>query len=186
MRTRVLWLFLIIAGCADRERPISATGAPRSVPATSATQWVATFDSVGPVAAGSRYSAVARSFGVTQARIPADEDAVACDYVDLPGMPPGVSLMVFRDSIVRIDIDTTGVQTREGIGVGSLESAVLDAYRGRARIESHPYSGPDWHYVIVTPSRDSTYRMIFETDGLTVHSFRVGLRGAVDLIEGCS
>jgi hypothetical protein len=117
---------------------------------------------------------------------PTDPEEQRCDYAYLPGLPPGVGLMLFGDTIVRIDVDSTGVVTRERLGVGSLESALLTRYRGHVRVESHPYDGPEWHYVVVTPASDSTFRMTFETDGKIVRAYRIGLRRAVDLIEGCS
>lgn len=132
------------------------------------------------------YSALAREYGAPVRPLPTDPEDRACDYVSLPVLPAGVEMMVFGDTVVRIDVDTTGIRTREGVGVGSAERDVLARYAGHVRVEPHPYSGPEWHYVIVTPATDSTFRMIFETDGKRVRNFRVGLRRAVDLIEGCS
>lgn len=132
------------------------------------------------------YSDVARKYGTPARPLPTDPEKQACDYVSLPVLPAGVGMMVFGDTVVRIDVDTTGIRTREGIRVGTPEPDVVATYAGRVRVESHPYSGPEWHYVIVTPPSDSTFRMIFETDGKRVRSFRVGFRRAVDLIEGCS
>jgi hypothetical protein len=179
-------MFAVMA-CSDRG-PAQGSGASGGTtpPVQVASRWVATPNSVGPIAAGSLYSVVAQAFRAAPRPSPQDVEEQACDYVQLPGLPPGVSLMVFGDTIVRIDIDTTGVITREGVGVGSAESALLSQYRGRVRVEPHPYSGPEWHYVVVTPSGDSTFRMTFETDGKVVRTYRVGLRRAVDLIEGCS
>ena len=142
--------------------------------------------SLGAITVGSLYSDVARRYGAPPRQVPVDEEKRACDYVKLPNLPAGVALMVFGDTIVRIDVDTTEIPTREGVGVGTNESEVLAKYAGRVRVESHPYSGPEWHYVIVTPAGDSTHRMIFETDGTRVRSFRVGFRRAVAYSEGCS
>ena len=178
-----------LAACTDnaavKAAPV-ASGIPRVPQAPAAGQWVATPDSLGPIAAGSLYSVVAPAFGGKVRPVPKDPEEQACDYAELPGLPRRVELMVFGDTIVRIDIDTTGVLTRQGLGVGSPESALLTEYWGHVRVESHPYDGPAWHYVVVTPGSDSVFRMIFETDGKVVQSYRIGLRRAVDLIEGCS
>lgn len=109
-----------------------------------------------------------------------------CDFVVPAAAPLGVSLMVLSDTVVRVDIDTGTVATQEGIRIGDTEARVLEAYRGHVTVEAHPYDGPEWHYLIVDPPADTLHRMIFETDGTNVTSFRAGLRDAVDLIEGCA
>ena len=190
-RLTPLLMIAVLVGCSDTSRNRLATDSARSevtpgVAAPQVVQWIANPDSLGPVPMGRLYSTVGREYGAPERPLSTDPEESACDYVDLPGLPAGVLLMVFGDTIVRADIDTTGVLTRDGLGVGSPESALLSAYKGRVMVKSHPYDGPEWHYVVVTPSNDSTFRMIFETDGQRVRSFRIGLRRAVDLIEGCS
>jgi hypothetical protein len=179
----------VLVACTDnaavKDAP-AASGTLRVPQARAAGPWVATPDSLGPIAVGSLYSVVARAFGGKVRPVPKDPEEQACDYAELPGLPQRVELMVFGDTIVRIDIDIPGVLTRQGLGVGSPESALLTGYRGQVRVESHPYDGPAGHYVVVTPGSDSIFRMIFETDGKVVQSYRIGLRRAVDLIEGCS
>ncbi|HEX8674681.1 MAG TPA: hypothetical protein VF710_22460 [Longimicrobium sp.] len=118
---------------------------------------------------------------------PAVDPENACDYATLSGEIAGLSPMVWGDTLVRFDVDTPGIRTVEGVGVGSAEKDVMSRYaQQRLRTEPHPYDGPEWHYLTVDFPGDSVHRIIFETDGDTVRSFRVGLRSAVDLIEGCA
>jgi hypothetical protein len=117
------------------------------------------------------------------------EDSTAeqgCNYAHLSGAPSAMSFMVSGDTVLRVDVDATGVTTAEGLGVGSTEAALLERYGGRARVEPHPYGGQEEHYVVVSTPGDTLHRMTFETNGKTVLSFRVGRGSAVDLIEGCS
>jgi hypothetical protein len=107
-----------------------------------------------------------------------------CDYAHLSSLP-ALSLMIWGDTIVRIDIWQVDVATSRGVSLGSTEAEVLEAYP-TARIEPHPYDGPEWHYMVVDDPEDESLGMIFETDGQAVHSYRVGFRRAVALIEGCS
>jgi hypothetical protein len=132
------------------------------------------------------YSDLARRYGAPQRDPTDDPEEQACDYAFLPNLPAGVGLMVFGDTVVRIDVDTTGVLTREGVGVGSSEGEVLERYAGKVRRDPRPYSGPESHYLVVNAPGDSTFRIIFETDGKRVDGYRLGRRDAVDLIEGCS
>lgn len=162
---------LLAAACA------SASGA--SQPA-----WVLRPDGAGPVRVGMTLEAAGRALGEP---LRADYDVFeGCDFVVPTTAPAGVSLMVLGDTVARVDIDTGTVATREGIRIGHTEARVLEAYRGQVTVESHPYGGPVWHYLIVDPPGDTLHRMIFETDGTKVASFRAGLREAVDLIEGCA
>jgi hypothetical protein len=100
--------------------------------------------------------------------------------------------MVLKDSgqatpyLERVDVDTTGVLTAEGAGVGDSESRVLELYRGRVRVEPHKYSGPEGHYLVVTRSTDTLFLIIFETDGKRVERYRAGRRPAVEFVEGCA
>lgn len=45
-------------------------------------------------------------------------DDPECDYVHPHALPLGTALMVIDDRVERVDIDTTGILTRSGIGVG--------------------------------------------------------------------
>ena len=110
-----------------------------------------------------------------------------CDYVRPQALPPGVALMVVDGRVERVDVDTTGVATLSGVAVGTTETAVRDAYPGRIETRPHPYTGPEGHYLVFVPHDpgDRQFRIVFETDGVTVTSFRAGRRPAVEYIEGC-
>ena len=109
-----------------------------------------------------------------------------CDYVDPAALPPGIALMVVHDTIVRIDVDTTGIPTAEGAGVGDTETRVLELYSGRVTVQPHKYTGPEGHYLVVTWPSDTMRLLIFETDGKRVLNYRAGIRPAVEYVEGCA
>lgn len=160
------------------------TAACVAASAASQPAWVLRPDGAGPVRVGMTLEAAGRVLGES---LRADYDVFeGCDFVVPAAAPLGVSLMVLSDTVVRVDIDTGAVATQEGIRIGDTEARVLEAYRGHVTVEAHPYDGPEWHYLIVDPPADTLHRMIFETDGTNVTSFRAGLRDAVDLIEGCA
>ncbi len=94
--------------------------------------------------------------------------------------------MIEDARLVRVDIDSSLVATAAGIRVGDTEDDVRRAYGRLVQQRPDPYSGPEWHYLIVTPASDSTYRIIFATNGIRVLNYRVGFRSQVDYIEGCS
>lgn len=151
--------------------------------------WSVHPDSVGPIPLGASIAEVATALGDS---IHVDLSASdGCRQIRLPSMPRGTSLMALRDSagavrIERVDVDSAGVLTAEGAGVGDAESRVLDLYRGRVGVQPHKYTGPRGHYLVVTNPGDTLHRIIFETDGQRVLKYRAGRRPAVEFVEGCS
>jgi hypothetical protein len=93
--------------------------------------------------------------------------------------------MLIEDVLERIDVDSSGVATAEGIRVGASEADVMAAYGSRVAVQPHKYTGPRGHYLIVGDPADTTRRLVFETDGSRVTTFRAGRRPAVDFVEGC-
>lgn len=152
---------------------------------TQRATWIVRLDGIGPVQVGMRIGAVAASMQAT-ARTERIEPGESCGQAYVSAAPTGVSFMVEGDTIVRVDIDSAGVKTVEGIGVGDRETDVLLRYKGLARKTPHPYEGPRAHYIIVDRAESRRYRMLFETDGTVVRRYRVGRRDAVDLAEGCA
>jgi hypothetical protein len=134
-------------------------------------------------------------FGITLAQLNAElRDSLRptyaisdqCDFVHPAAFPAGLRLMVERDTIVRVDVDSAGVQTSEGVAVGDTEADALTRYAGRVEVQPHKYTGPQGHYLIVRSPADTAHRLIFETDGRRIERYRAGRRPAVEYVEGCS
>ena len=183
--------FFAIACSAEKAAPIADSSASRAVIVDSSTNtvssaWIARLDAVGPVRVGTIVGEAARVVQTT-ARIERIAPGEECGYAYLAAAPTGVSFMLSRDTIVRVDIDSTNVKTLEGAGVGDTEQSVLARYVGRVQVTPHKYEGPKAHYLIVTVANDTLHRMLFETSeqGI-VTRYRVGFGRAVALVEGCS
>lgn len=112
-------------------------------------------------------------------------DRAACQMLRSSKFPPGVSIMVLKDTIQRVDVDSAGVLTPDGFGVGTEEGVVVAALRKRLVIQRHKYD-PNGHYLILPGTTDSVHRIIFETDGRQVTRMRGGVRPAVDQVEKCA
>jgi hypothetical protein len=110
----------------------------------------------------------------------------ACDHVRSDRLPSGVSLMVLSDTIARIEVDLATVATVEGARVGDSEASVLARYQGRIRVEPHPYDPLEGSYLIVETPGDTLHQLVFESIGGLITTYRVGLRPAVEFIEGCA
>lgn len=188
-RVVVLHAVLACAACERwAERPtdtVAAAPAPSDSPTTdSVSKWTVDELGVGPVRAGMTLKELSAVAGET---VRPDYDFnESCDYVKPKFLPNGVSIMIVDDSVGRIDVTEKGILTKEGAGVGDLESRVLSLYGTRAHVEPHKYTGPTGHYVIVQQPSDTLHRIVFETDGKVVEMYRAGRRPAVDYVEGCA
>jgi hypothetical protein len=111
-----------------------------------------------------------------------------CAYMGIPDGPStrAVRLMVVHDTVVRIDVDSLPVATTWGDRVGDSESAVLARHAGHVLVQPHKYTGPQGHYLIVSAADDTLHRLVLETDGQHVTTYRAGLLPYVEWVEGCS
>jgi hypothetical protein len=95
--------------------------------------------------------------------------------------------MVTSRTVARVDVYQGRIRTRSGVGIGTTEQDVMDTYPGQIEVSAHPYDETG-HYLTFVPrdASDTAYRLIFETDGQVVTSFRSGRLPEVEWIEGCS
>ena len=115
---------------------------------------------------------------------PANADTAGCHYVQWRGGPPGVRVMVESGRIARVDVDTAGIRTAAGAGIGDTEDAVQRLYRGQVAVTPQKYA--DGHYLTVTPNpADSSGAIVFETTSGKVTRYRAGRRPQVEYVEGC-
>jgi hypothetical protein len=177
MRT-VLPMLVLLAACRGEDARHAAVDEPRG------TRLAVSPDGVGPVKTGWTLDQLNAALG--EQLHPTFEVNEVCDYLDPAALPPGIGLMILQDTIVRIDVDTTGIPTTEGAMVGDTEARILELYRGRVEVQPHKYTGPVGHYLVVRVPRDTLRLIIFETDGQKVLNYRAGFRPAVEFIEGCA
>jgi len=199
----IAMLMLALVTCARDDEPQAHRNSQvQTVPSTSQqadyvppivpeaprnARWAIDLHAAGPVRFGMTLAEASAALG---SKVEAGEEDASegCSYTSPEGMPLGTAFMVLDGRIARLDVDTTGIATTAGAQVGSTESEIRRMYGDAVRTESHPYDGPEWHYLIYDPPgpADSAYGMIFETDGQRVRNYRVGFRHAVALIEGCA
>lgn len=115
---------------------------------------------------------------------PVDPDAGAeCRYVTFPTLPDGVSLMVIRDTVRRVDVDSPDVLTDRGAGIGMTTARVVELYRAGLEHMPHKYE-PDGEYLVVAGTRSDT-RLVLETALDTVRTMHAGLMPEVMWVERC-
>ena len=145
--------------------------------------WRVGLRTFGPIRYGMTIDQLSAALGETVS-LPDSE----CHYADVRALPAGSAVMTIQGRVERVDIDTVGILTRSNVGVGFTEDQVRQAYPGQIRTEPHPYTGPEGHYLIFQPRdpADTSFGIIFETDGKRVTRYRAGRQPAVGYIEGCS
>ena len=158
------------------DTPPPTTGAP-----TDTTAHVTGF---GPVRAGMTVAEAERALGTSLVLLGPRMEP--CHYV-LDEKRPGVAYMIIDGRVARADIRRgSTIRTAEGAGIGDTEERIQALYPGRVEVQPHKYV--DGHYLIVrSPApADTIHRMIFETDGKKVTSYRTGRLPEVRWVEGCS
>jgi len=153
------------------------------VPATLTPQ------GLGKVRIGMSWHQAERALGVKLTGEGASATA-ACWYADRSdGIDPGVSYMVEKGRITRIDIGqprkgaSPSTVTAGGIGLGADVEAIRRAYGAGIRLEAAEIE-PDMRLVRVDTGKGRG--TVLEIRDGKVTAFRSGLKPAIDYSEGCS
>jgi hypothetical protein len=170
----------LAAGC-SREPDRAAAGDSAHASPNSAALTV-TAHGIGPLRAGMTLAEASQALGGALV-VPAQADTAGCRYVQWRGGPRGVRLMVEGGRVVRVDVDSAGVRTVVGAGVGDTEEQLRRLYPAHMAVAPHKYE--DGHYLTVTDPADSSFAIVFETTGGKVARYRAGLRPQVEYVEGC-
>jgi hypothetical protein len=143
--------------------------------------WRITPDGFGPLKAGQSVAeaatAVGSAFAVAATANP------ECSYAEWGAAPPGVRVMLVRDTVVRVEVTQANVATAGGARVGDNEGRINSMYAGKVFIRPHKYT--TGKYLIVVPPEDTLHHMVFETDGQKVTEFRSGRMPEVEWVERC-
>ena len=121
-----------------------------------------------------------RVLGDSLAGLPADG---GCAVLAPAGAPAGLTLMFENGRVVRADVDRRTVATDHGAMVGMSGAVIRELYRDSVMFTPHKYD-PTGHYFTVYPR--SPRRVVFETDGRVMKSYRIGKVPEIGYVEGCS
>jgi hypothetical protein len=105
-----------------------------------------------------------------------------CTYAVLTKAPRGLWVMLQDGRVARVEVRSGSIATSTGARIGDSEARIKQLYPGVA-ITPHKYVAGG-HYLTVTGS-DPANRIVFETDGSKVTTFRSGQTPEVENVEGC-
>lgn len=108
--------------------------------------------------------------------------ASGCTYAVLTKAPPGLAVMLEDGKVARVEVRSGSIQTSRGARIGDSEPRLKILYPG-ITTTPHKYVAGG-HYLTVLGS-DPANRIVFETDGGKVTTFRSGRTPAVEYVEGC-
>jgi hypothetical protein len=168
-----------LAGCA---RTDASHGSADSLSSTPANAWIVTPTGIGAIRVGLDTTELRRIAG----DFTAPKTTAECSYVRPTSAPPGVSIMLSRGRVARVDVDSVGVRSDAGIAVGDSASHVAAVYGVRVTATPHKYVSGGL-YLSVRPAMpaDSRFRIVFETDSGRVTRFRSGRLPEVAWVERC-
>lgn len=152
-----------------------------AAPASSAIEQVA-FDRLGLIRLGATIADLEAEGLVVAGR----DDVLpgtTCAYASFRGLED-VAVMLDGERIVRIDVSGSQHEGPYGLRVGQSEAEAIRRL-GSAKVQDHPYTGPQGHYLILLNEEAGT-GLIAETDGETVERWRIGQHEQVQWIEGCA
>ena len=108
--------------------------------------------------------------------------ATGCSYAVLTKAPRGLAVMLENGKVARAEVRSGSIATADGARIGDSEARIKSLYPGAA-VTPHKYLAGG-HYLTVTGSNPAN-RIVFETDGNNVTSYRSGKTPAVEYVERC-
>ncbi len=183
--TLTMLLVALVAACnKGEERAVKGPGAPKGAGHDTLSDLTLNEDGLGQIQIGMNLDD-AVGMGLLNENPNMNSQ---CDFV-FPavgaGIPDGVSVMVVKGKVARIDVDTGAVTTDDGAKIGDSEDRIKSLYGDDVQVQPHKYN-PGWHYMTVTGDSASAGKaIVFETDGKKVTMFRAGRLPEVKWVEGC-
>ena len=123
---------------------------------------------IGPLTFGMTISLAQPAIGTRLLTESGGAPTGECFYVKPEKGPAGVFMMVSKSTIERVDIRSGNVKTRSGLGIGTTLDQLKTALKEQLQINGNTA------VFVPTSANDANYRVIFETDGAKVLTFRAG------------
>jgi len=163
--------------------PVADAGDPQLSTANTITT-----GGLGPVRVGMTVEEATKAAGllITAPTDGTPSASPGCGFARADGLD-GVSFMLVDGVIVRVDIDSGPIATASGAKIGSTEQEIKDLFPDLIKVTPHAYvDGGNYLTLVPTAENLKDVRVVFETDGQVVTSYRAGRTPAVEWVEGCA
>jgi hypothetical protein len=147
--------------------------------ARSQQEWRIDFQSVGPVHINVSISQAASVLG-QRLEVPAPDECGSSD-VRLTGAPAGIVAIVYRDTIMAIEVDSSRSATIDGLQVGSTLESIRARYD--TLIDEDRSLDGDPKFTLASTDPERRFLIVFRTDGERVTSITAGRRSAAQVGE---
>jgi hypothetical protein len=154
---------------------------PTARPTSGSSDMTVTEYGIGPIRAGMTVAQAAQAMGGGFAA--PNGGAAGCTYAVLTKAPAGLAVMLQDGKVARVEVRKGTIATAAGARIGDSEARIKSLYPDRVTVTPHKYV-KGGHYLTVTPA-DANYRIVFETDGKKVTSYRSGRTPEVEQVERC-
>jgi hypothetical protein len=175
-------LLLVVVACGKQSSPEHSADreASPSAPQTPLV-WQIDFRSVGLIRIGMSVAEASAALG-EPLEVPPPEESL-CQWSDVrpSKSPPGLWLTVSHDTIVRIDVDSAGLPTVDGLQVGSTIDDIAQKYDTLIQRDGSLGGGPKFTLASKEPER--AFLIIYRTDGARVIAITSGRRLAAQVEE---
>ncbi len=138
------------------------------------------FQGIGPILIGMSERQIRTA--LSHALDSSEADASPQCYSLNPPPKLGLSFLMQKRRLARIDVQSEQWQTPAGARVGMTPSQIRRIYGARLIVEAHPYVNGNY-FILPGPNNR---RLLFETDDKYVTNLRAGTQEAVALVQGCA
>ena len=167
---------------ADKAPPAADSTTPGPAPAPTPGGFAVSADAAGPIRVGMSVADLKNAAGDLT---PPPNATAECAYVHPASAPPGVLAMLAKGVVARIDVDSSGVATAEGVAVGDTVSKVNEAYAGRVTTTPHKYVHGGQYLTVKPAAPQDSLRIVFESEAGRITRYRVGRIPQVEWVERC-
>jgi hypothetical protein len=173
----------VLATTPPKPAPVMPTPIPVDTsrsPASNPPDMTVTEYGIGPIRAG---MTIAQANAAIGGGFAAPKGGTSgCTYAALTKAPRGLWVMLQDGRVARVEVRSGSIATSTGARIGDSEARIKQLYPGIATTP-HKYVASG-HYLTVMGS-DPANRIVFETDGNKVTTFRSGRTPEVENVEGC-
>jgi hypothetical protein len=155
--------------------PADTSRAPSRPPGMTVTEY-----GIGPIRAG---MTVAQANAAIGGGFAAPKGGTSgCTSAALTKAPRGLWVMLQDGRVARVEVRSGSIATSTGARIGDSEARIKQLYPG---IATTPHKYVDGGHYLTVMGSDPANRIVFETDGSRVTTFRSGRTPEVENVEGC-